>query len=427
MKKKTNLLASIVINIPIINVLSAMSVSLIQFSGFHLGEVRVLIFFSIIFFVLLKFGLNQRILKWMLFFLFYLLLLVFYSSDFNYSFFGTYLKVVVTMLMFPVGFYVINDMEKLFKFLKSFLYAGLLLCINYIFAQYFKIGRSVYLEDSFYYGYAGIGSTVVLTYLLLTAPLSSYFVKTNKDKLLVWSVVILSIIFTIVALKRIAILALVIGFMVYLIKSGRLKKGFKLVILIFMVLIITAPIYLDLFEARLAARTSERNELTREGRYFDILNAINHFHTKGLKHALIGSELFNTPGYFGRNRQVHVDYANLLIGSGIIGLVLYIIIHLILYNNFKKVYRKLKKNSLHLGKSNSFFLKDINGVFYAILIASLVVSLSGGLHVITTRSIVFVILGSCFGILQNTRKNILKKNSDKNYFDRTDTITQIIR
>jgi hypothetical protein len=318
-----------------------------------------------------------------------------------YSFTDTYLKVFVSMLMFPVGFFVLNDHHKMILFLKNFVYAALLLCINYIFAQIFKIGRSVYLDDSFYYGYAGIGSTVVLSYLLLTAPLLKRAFKTRLGNLTFKAVIFLSILFTIIALKRIAILALVIGYAIYILKTKSLKKGLQNMVVIFVFLLITAPIYFEVLKQRYEVRPTEIEELDEEQRYYDILNAFEDFKTKGVKHALVGTEPFNTPGYFGRTRQVHVDYANLLIGTGLLGLLLYLWIYFSIYNKFRRYYKVIKRNRLYSTVSHYKYLNDLSGVFLAILIASLIVSFSGGLHVITTRSILFTILGGLMGIIYN--------------------------
>lgn len=321
------------------------------------------------------------------------------------------------MLMFPVGYFILNDPTKLILFLKNFIYAGLLLCINYIIAQIYNIGRSVYLEDTFYYGYAGIGSTVVLSYLILATPLLKKSFKSRIGKFIFLSIIFLSILFTIIALKRIAIIALFIGFIIYILRTKKLKKGIKYIFVIIILLIATTPLYFDIFSQRLQVRAIEGEELYEEQRYSDIIYAYQDFKTKGVKHALFGTEAFNTPEYFGRERQVHVDYANLLIGTGLIGLLLYLGIYLSIYNKFIRTYKSIKKNRLYTYEINPQFLKDINGVFTALIVASLLVSLSGGLHVITTRSILFTILGGLLGVInkhQNNFGNIPLSLNNKN-------------
>ncbi len=392
-------LSIVVINIPLINVISGFSVQMMGRDAMHFGNLRALIFFIIIVFVLKVFGINERITRRLILFMAYLFVLILFSSNFMYSFTDTYLKVLVSMLMFPVGFFVLNDYNKMVLFLKNFVYAALLLCINYIFAQIFSIGRSVYLDDSFYYGYAGIGSTVVLSYLLLTVPLLKGAFKTWLGSLIFKVVIFLSILFTIIALKRIAIIALFVGYIIYMFQTKSIKKGLKNIGIILIFLFITAPLYFDVFKQRLEVRPTEINELDEEQRYFDIMIAFQDFKTKGVKHALIGTEPFNTPGYFGRTRQVHVDYANLLIGTGLIGLLIYLWIYFSIYNKFRKLYIVIRKNQLYVNESNFNYLKDLKGVFTAVLVASLIVSLSGGLHVITTRSILFTLLGGLLGII----------------------------
>lgn len=394
-----DILSKIVINIPLINVISAFSVQMLGRDALHLGNIRAFVFFFIIIISISIYGFSGRITKRIFFFMIYLFTLILFSSDFIYSLTGTYLKVLVTMLMFPVGFFVLSDYPKMILFLKNFTYASLLLCVNYIIAQIFNIGRSVYLDDSFYYGYAGIGSTVVLSYFLLSTPILKKAFTSFAGNIIFKVVIFLSVLFTIIALKRIAILALVVGFMVYMFKTRKIKRGLKTIFLMSFLLFITSPFYIDVFNERLEVRTTEDNELDQEQRYFDIIYAYQDFKTKGIRHALIGTEAFNTPGYFGRDRQVHVDYANLLIGTGIIGLGFYLWIYVGMYKQFQNYYKKIKNHNLFTTEIHNGNLQELNGTFTAILIASLIVSFSGGLHVITTRSILFTILGMLSGLL----------------------------
>lgn len=396
---KLSIIEKIVVIIPIINIITAFSIHLLGRDQFHLGHIRILIFFSLIALVIGRYGFKEKATALTSVFLFYVFFLVLYSSNFMYSFTGTYLKVASTMLMFPVGFYVLNETEKLQIYLKYLAIAAMLLGVNYIIAQYLKIGRSAYLADSFYYGYAGIGSTVILSYFLIASPLLISKFKTLKGKWFLRVTLFLSVLFTIIALKRISILAMVGGFLVFLLKSGEYGKGIKAIIGLSLILVLTTPLYMDIFSERLEARTTERNELNQEARYFDLLIAIEDFRTKGLRHALVGSEAFNTPGYFGRDRQVHVDYANLLIGTGAIGLSLYLLIYLTILSRFNYYFKKVYRYISFQNKKEAKQLRIINGVFYGILVASLIVSFSGGLHAIAARGTVFLILGSLTGIV----------------------------
>ena len=401
---KLSIIEKIVVIIPIINIITAFSIHILGRDQFHLGHIRIVLFFGLIALVIGRYGFKEKATALTSVFLFYVFFLILYSSDFMYSFTGTYLKVAATMLMFPVGFYVLNETEKLQIYLKNLAIAAMLLGINYIIAQYFKIGRSAYLADSFYYGYAGIGSTVILSYFLISAPLLISKFKTLSGIWFLRITIFLSVLFTIIALKRIAILALAGGFLVFLLKSGEFGRGIKALIGLSLILVLTTPLYMDIFSERLEARTTERNELTQEARYFDMLIAIEDFRTKGLKHALVGTEPFNTPGYFGRDRQVHVDYANLLIGTGVIGLSLYLLIYLTILSRFNYYYRKIYRFVSFQNKEDAKQLRIINGVFWGILIASLIISFSGGLHAIAARGTVFLTLGSLTGIVYRKLK-----------------------
>jgi len=404
-KLNLNLISWLVIYFPLINLFIGFFVGSSETESAYLSYLRAIVYALIIIFVLTRFGI-EKVTRYLLFFFIYLLVLIPFSSNFPYSL-SVFLKIVITMGMFPVGYHVLNSFEKLFLFLKYLLFSALILCVNYILAQYFKIGRSAYLEDSFYYGFAGIGSTVSLTYFLLVVPFLTKAIDSLRGKWLLRVTVFLSLLFTIIALKRIAIIALITGYFIYLFKTRYFVKVSRAFISVAFFLILFSPIYLDLFLERLSVRPTEMSDLKYEQRYNDVIVAINDFRTKGIKHALVGTEPFNTPGYFGKKRQVHVDYANLLIGTGIIGLFIYLFIYFTIGRKFHLIYKQTLKRNIHYRLFPGSLLKDLSGIFWAILMSSLVISFSGGLHVVGTRVLLFTLLGGLTGVL-NSMNNTFK-------------------
>ena len=392
---RNRILLGTITSLPLINVLASMSVNMMSKDAFHFGDLRAILLFIIILVTFLTFRIKEKITVIMTIFLIYLFVLINFSSDFLYSFSGTYLKVFLTMMMFPVGFYFINSYGRLLSMYRSFLVAVTILVINYILAQIYNIGRSVYLEDSFYYGYAGIGSTVLLTYFVILSPLfqqknSSTISRSLKAILLVSCAII-----TIVALKRTAIIALAGGYLAVGYFSGFYKNWRRTVIVGSILLVALYPLFDDVFESRLAARTTEDNAIENEARYKDVIYAVNDFRTRGLKHAVFGTELFNSPAYFGRTRQVHIDYANLLIGSGIVGLGLYLGIYLLIIRSFGKLYRYHKRFTIY-NRSRFTELRFLRAVFLSLILASLIISFSGGIHVLANRGILFLFLGALY-------------------------------
>ena len=162
-------LANIICFLPLINILVDM---LSSDKGFHLGHIRALILFLIIVYLFIKNVIKaDRLNLTILFFLIYLFFLTMLSSNISYAFTNNYLKVSLSYLMFPLAYYTVNKHEYFEKVNISVLLMGVLLIFNYVLAQIFKIGRSDYLEDSFYTGAVGAGTISVLILPVVFLPL----------------------------------------------------------------------------------------------------------------------------------------------------------------------------------------------------------------------------------------------------------------
>lgn len=390
-------LSSIVVLFPLINILVVLVIGMYGKDNTTIQYVRAILFFLVIFFTIRLYG-TETVSKTIIFFLAYIFCLLFAASDFFASF-NIYLKVLITMLMYPVGYFVLNQYDKLIPFLKNFAIASFLLNVNYIYAQMFAVGRSGYLEDSFYYGYAGIGSTTTLAYFLLTTPLIADQYGNIWEKWFFRINIILSILFTFLVLKRSSILAFVIGYFVYILLTKQFKRYTKVVIGLAFISVLSSPLYLDTLLERYDARSAKIYNPTKEGRYNDIIVSLKLLETEGLKYALFGSEPFNTPKFFGTRRQVHVDYANILISTGLIGLFLYLYIYWLMAMKFIKLSKFISINQFYKDKNLKSNFKILIGSFFAVFSASLIVSISGGLHSVGDRAMLFLLLGSFSGIL----------------------------
>ena len=283
--------------------------------------------------------------------------------------------------------------------------------LNYLASQFFKLGVSVYSEDSFYKGGATASAPIILAISILI-----FFSAFNTNQLpysKIFTVLLSSfaIFIILLSVKRGAILGLIIGFIIYFIfTSKKLNTSFRLILIgISFVLIFFE--YSDIIQKRVDARTTEKNEIQNENRYREVFYMFEEMEKLSIPQVLFGYEPFNSSKvmakYFGRPRQLHVDYTILLLGTGIFGLAAYLLLFWRIFTfsrrlKFIFIRNKFKKGLLEV--SENFAL------VCGLLALSLVMSFSGGIQFISYRIILFLYIGYAIGriYLLNTIANISK-------------------
>ena len=169
---------------------------------------------------------------------------------------------------------------------------------------------------------------------------------------------------------------------------------------IFVILLLAFPLYEDVLKSQLRARSYiyEDTSFEREYRYRVTFIVIDETFSN-LKSTLIGKEAFNSPGNYNKGRwegrPLHIDYNILLHGTGIFGLILYI---LILVNVLIKyfTYARYLPDDLYFHKLNSMFK-----ILFMLLI---IVSINGGIFQLSYRAIIFLYMGSLMGIFNKYYK-----------------------
>lgn len=376
------------------------------------GFVRFAYMTLIILLFVKKFGLKKTDLnKTILFFSIYITVVSIFSSNPIDSFIDGPLKISLSLLMIPVG--IQFGMIKQNAMIKPILLLILLLLLNYVLSQIFKLGISIYDQDSFYTGGATASAPVVIATGLLVI-----FNTFNKKSLpynnVIIAVIVAASVFVILlSVKRGAILSLFAAIVVYLIFSGKKLTTLIRIIFIGMILLVILNYNSDVLEKRIEARSTERNELQNEGRYRETFYVFDEFKSYSLLNILFGKEAFNSgvvmKKYFGRERRLHVDYNILLNGTGIFGFLAYF--YLIFLITKKVIYLNRKQNKLQTTPKNKVISKENYSLVLSLIVLSLVMSFSGGLQFVSYRIILFLVIGYAIGeMILIQRQSIYKPN-----------------
>jgi hypothetical protein len=373
-----------VLIIPVINAIADITTNFFPENTISPGNIRaMLIGIFMILFLLHEYP-GTRVSRLIIVFLLYLAFLVPLSSRPAYSF-NLYLKVVLSTLMYPVGYYFCINQEIHRKINISYLLLALIVCINIVLANIFGFGSSDYLEGSFYFGATDVNITKQLSVVLLCAPLIFMINSSRKERIFAILVLITSLVFSILGLKRGVILALMTGFLIYGIMGAYRGAIIRNLLIIFFILFVLLPLYQPILLPRYESRKTEIEQLEDEARRVETREVFQAFKDGSLSHKIFGSQLFNSQEFFNTDRALHIDYNIILNGSGIIGLSIYLILYILLILDNRKGYRFNKKEK---------YFRNLNAVFWSLLAASLIISISGSIHAFTFRSMLFFYLGA---------------------------------
>ncbi len=343
-------------------------------------------------------------------FFIYLLILIFFSSNFFYSA-QTYIKTLIPALFLPISFTFIKDIDRLKKFNKILLLFICLYLINFILTNFLNIGRSPYsrLDSDFSLHVGNIFTEGLnsIAYILVILPLILYLDK--KHKIFIIYLGVLALIALLLNLKRISITAVFIGYFLLIFFSKRKSYFLKSMLPIVLILLILYPFYKEPLQYQLLNRSDRFTEdfYENEGRYIEtriVWNEVLSFNS--ITKSFFGKELFNSPGNYGGGimgeRQLHVDYNQLLNGAGIIGLIWYFYYHYIIL----KYYIKLKMRI----KETYNYIDILNGTFISVFLMSFIISFSGSFGSVIFNTIRHIYLGAIIGIFYalGNGKNDLK-------------------
>lgn len=348
----------------------------------------------VLYFLISKFKFNNAVNTSIVLYLLYLGILTLLSSDFTTTFYQ-YTGVFISTIMFPIGLHYIDTTQKLFNVAKAFLFILALFIINFIISNIFQLGLSDYLEDSFYFGAGRVNITKTMVILLFTAPLFFYSVKNIIYRNFGIIIYTATLIICVIGIKRSVLLSLIIGVLVYWYFSPSLTKTAKYYIIAVLIITGSSPLYGDVLKERFEARearlefTEERIE--EEGRYQEVNRVVYTMRNSDLRHQLFGSELFNDSQFYNTRRMLHTDYMVLLSGAGIIGLAgwLFILIAIV-----------ITKINYMRGINKDNYIKLLNAVFWALITAQLIISISGTIYAISLRSYLMLFLGGILGVIR---------------------------
>ncbi|HEX2081858.1 MAG TPA: hypothetical protein VHG08_29400 [Longimicrobium sp.] len=317
-------------------------------------------------------------------FLGYVLLRSLMSTDPGRSL-SDFSKVLLSMSMLVVGFHYIRTLEAFQRLNRATLAAAFLVLAQFAVAQVFKLGESVYVDDSVYLGGALASTAYYLSAAVVLTPVLLPSYRRRAGRVLAALVLGLAVLAMVVLLKRAALAGALLGFLTYILVAGRWGRAARYAAVAGTLLVVSSPVYLPVLMPRVEVRFSEKQSIERQARYRETLVVRDEFLDRGFKHAVVGTEMFNFAQYYGVDRQLHIDFNILLHGGGLAAVLLYLWLALSVLREHGRYYA--------LGRRFPY-ARELRGVFLALLALALVVSFSYSITLLGYRSVLFLYLGA---------------------------------
>lgn len=391
-----------IIYIPLFNLLADSSFSF--FSGYSEATIlRGLILILFIIFSLKHFNKNNFYLSIYLFLL-YTLILVILSEELSYSL-KVYFQILIPFLVFIISISYFDSIVKIQKLIESSLYILPISALFTIMGYFLGIGRALEYtlnsgDSAENVGLLGSGGLYTPAIIISLLPLISY-INNNKKRLFIYYIWgFITYIFILLNMRRTAILIPIVGLIPHLIFSKYKNQILKYLLLFFTILLISFPLYKDVFIERYELRAEkgrfEKDFYKTEARYIEnveMLDEISEFHDPYKVLFGIGNNAFAEAISNGQvvRRMYHSDTAKLYHSVGLFGLFFYFSIYLILLKEILKI-RNVKNN-------NHFKIAALG-----LLFIQLFVSLNGSITIITFRTVSFLFMGAFIGFAKANTK-----------------------
>lgn len=382
------------------------SIYYLQEEGSSNAIIRGIIFYLFILYILvLKLKVKITILSASIFLLItYWLLLVPFSSNVNLSL-NTYSKVIIPFLLLLITSNLPPN-SIYFRYLFFSFATVIVITIFYaILSNLFNIGNASYAKNVESFVRVGLGDGKLYAQAVATIflPFVWYnFKLSKKNKIIIILLIFSSIIFSIISVRRTTLIIIFGGTLLFFIFSNRIKNVFTVLPRIALVILLSSPLWYQSFVSRMSLRESTFSadyDIKEEARYMEIPFVLKEtLFDSNVSRFLFGKELFNSAGNYAdgifKERRLHIDYMNILHGSGVVGIVLYLLIYYSLAKYFNIIYANNHTLSLE-SRSN------LRGLFYSFYYISLIISISGQMYEITFRVMIFVVLGIVLARLKN--------------------------
>jgi len=338
---------------------------------------------------------NKAVSLCLLFVAYILVLSIFNTNSISNSIGGA-LRTIFSLLLFVYSYKFIRSMNDFVILSKYAFYSLWLMYIFIVASNIFEFGAVNYHDESIRFGESGVN--ISKNIFLMTIFSLPYITNatTKKQKLIRYSVIFISAVIIILAVKRTVLVMAIISLLLFVYFNRRYIGK-----LIFISLAVSIPIVF-VFQDKITERFEVRSNrfeisnanIEKEWRVIETNIVLNRFEQGTIKTKIFGDETFNEIEAYNLPLMFHNDFALLLGGTGLIGLVLYLIFLFLLFIKYFKIEKLLAKESV------------LKVMYLSFIIGIIVMGIAGSFRVLgSTMSISLAGIGAIQGIVSTTRLN----------------------
>lgn len=391
-----------VFSIPIINVVADITQDYFTKGFASPGYLRA---FLILIFILLYFkdfyrknSINNMIMVSLA----YYFIIGLFSTDLLYTQ-SIFLKFFIASMMFPIGYYYINTVDRFYSFIKSMIWVLGIYVISLLISNIFKLGTSDYLADTIYFGAGRVNITKGIVFALMMFPLMLKNELSGTNRTILFSIFLGGLIFVFLGVKRSALLGLTLGYLAYAYLSPYRTKFIKSFVGIVVLIYLLSPLFYEALNKRFTARQEEgRFDISQakeeEARFNELETVLDAYVEGNISYKLFGAELFNGKSYFKTKRILHTDYATMFSGSGLIGFTFFLAVYALMIFKMIYLYKKIRDPEI----------KNILSVSVSLIFALLIIGIAGVVQEISHRAIVFMFCGASISVAKSHISQALK-------------------
>ena len=270
------------------------------------------------------------------------------------------LKIATWMLMLSVSTRIYDSEQDLTHFHIVVCIGVIIIICSFVFSRLGFYGRSLTYETGVKLYGGGFKSGKALAYYLAVAVPVLYGMfldKRNAGRPFALALMLASLLVILMTFVRSPVIALLVGWLIYYFISAKYggKSMVKTLGTIAVIAVIVTIIFLALGESQYTSRWREMGDKYSEGnveklgsgRVGGLIGFYEYYFQKAsMFRKIFGSGLGSSSVYLGTNILIHNDYAELLVGCGVIGFSAYMLILYLLLHNLLKLLKMARAPDL---------------------------------------------------------------------------------
>lgn len=394
---------AILLSIPLISISAEIIKSFFENSDVMVGRtilcmVLVMMFFFKHLLQVLKFN------KSLLLLIAYLLTILF-AQETPLQSFQSWILFTESKMLLPLAFVVLANQSALSDMSRVVFWIGVLFTISIIYFLIMNVGVNQYGgEDGFTVGSFKFNRLYTGSFILLSLPLIFQFSKRPFIRRTIPVLSLLLLIILIISTRRTAFIIILTGSLVFAVYYFRKLPAILLGLAAILIVLASAfPLYKDILLKQIEKRQhvfveQQGFDLKSETRFEETIAVWRErIHNRDPWIIFFGQDLFNSAGNYDQGvhgtRPLHLDINLILHGSGLIGLILFILFYSELVFTFFKWKARRKNPASRLTEATGG----------AIIASLIVLTFSGGMLAVTHQMIACLITGACLGNMASGR------------------------